>query len=62
MTSVEMAEPAAAAGAGAAEAGEPPPWRALVFVASDADAAAAIRWALVTVILAAAAVLAALCA
>jgi len=46
-----------------AEAGEAvPPWRALVFVAGDADAAVAIRWVAITVVLAAAAVLAALCA
>jgi hypothetical protein len=38
------------------------PWRALVFVADDTGAAAAIRWAAVTLLLAAAAVLAALCA
>jgi hypothetical protein len=49
--------------AAVAEAGEAaPPWRALVFIASDADADAAIRWVAITVILAAAAVLAALCA
>ena len=39
-----------------------PPWRALVFVEGEAGAAAAIGWVAVTVLLAAAAVLAALCA
>jgi hypothetical protein len=45
-----------------AEPAAPALWRALVFVEDDAGEVAAIRWAAITLILAAAAVLAALVA